>query len=230
MWIKAPSSVSSVTRKSSSNVASPFAVTQSPPPASTLPRRRVPSNEPPVTGKMESAPRGVEPISSVADVSSLRSMRGREFMSASLRQRASENFVNGVDRTFWAAVAAGDRDETIQERVRGMRGLEPWRAPKVVRRGIDHFAARDGRDHFRWTVAQPERSHRDERAVVGPQRGAQVQLEDAVCSKQQPVGAAAGQDRSAKTRTLEAPAAQRSSPTSAVRYRAYVLGRRDSHP
>src|SRR5260370_17992669 len=223
MWIKAPSSVSSVTRKSSSNVPSPFAVTQSPPPASTLPRRRSPSNEPPVTGKMESAPRGVEPISSVADVSSLRSMSGREFMSSSLRQRTSENFVNGVDRTFWAAVATGDGNETIQERVRGMPGLEPWRRPEVVGRGINRLAACDGRDHFRRTVAQPERSHRDERAVVGQQRGAQVQFEDAVRSKQQPVGAAAGQDCSAKTRTLEAPAAQRSSPTSTVPYRANVL-------
>src|SRR5258708_17050664 len=192
MWIKAPSSVSSVTRKSSSNARWRFAVTKSPPPASTLPRRRSPSNEPPATGKIERAPRGVEPISSAADVSSLRSMSGREFMSSSLRQRTSENFVNGVDLTFCPAVATGDGNETIQERVRGMRGLEPWRGPKVVGRGINRLAAFDGRDPFRRTVAEPERSHRDERDVVGPQRGAQLQLEDAVRSKQQPVGAAAG--------------------------------------
>ena len=72
------------------------------------------------------------------------------------------------------------------------------------------------------TPGGPWRSPNDrietERAVVGPQRGAQVQLVDAVHSKQQPVGAAAGQDCSAKTRTFEALAAQRSGLTSAVRY------------
>src|SRR5262249_56447689 len=66
---------------------------------------------------------------------------------------SSENFVDGVDRTFCAAVATGDSNETIQERVRGMRGLEPWRGPKVVGRRIDHLAACDRRDHFRRTVA-----------------------------------------------------------------------------
>src|SRR5258705_11407385 len=109
-------------------------------------------------------------------------MSGRELRSSSLRQSTSDNLVNGVDRTFWAAVATGDGNETIQERVCGMRGLEPWRGPKVVGRGINRLAACDGRDHFRRTVAYPERSHRDERAVLGPQRGAQVQLEDAVRS------------------------------------------------
>jgi hypothetical protein len=80
-------------------------------------------------------------------------MSGREFMSSSLRQRTSKNFVNGVDRAFWAAVTTGDGNETIQERVRGMPGLEPWRGPKVVGRGINRLAACDGRDHFRRTVA-----------------------------------------------------------------------------
>src|SRR5260370_38358444 len=96
---------------------------------------------------MEGAPRGVEPISVVADVSSLRSMSGLEFMSSSLRQRTSENFVNGIDRTFWAAVATGDGNETIQERVRGRRGLEPWRGPKAVGRGINRLPASHRRTH-----------------------------------------------------------------------------------
>src|SRR4029077_4917308 len=113
MWIKAPSLVSSVTRKSSSKVPSPFAVTQSPPPASTLPRRRSPSNEPPVTGKMESAPRGVEPISVVAGERGERpggwgaDLRGGRRVEPQEHERSrihefvpsSENFVNGVDRT-----------------------------------------------------------------------------------------------------------------------------------
>ena len=61
--------------RSSSNVPSAFAVTQSPPPASTLPRRRSPSKGPPMTGKVESLPRGVEPISSVAEVANASARR-----------------------------------------------------------------------------------------------------------------------------------------------------------
>ena len=120
----------------------------------------------------------------------------------------SENFVNGVDRTFCPTVAAGDGDEAIQERVRGVRGLEARRGAKVVGRGIDRLAASDGRHHFRRSVTQAEGFHRDERAVVGPERDAKVQLEDAVRSEEQPVRAAARQDRSAKTGTLEVPAAR----------------------
>src|SRR5216683_1704391 len=207
VWIKAPSSVSSVTRRSSSNVPSALAVTQSPPPASTLPRRRSPSKEPPVTGKMASVPCGVLPISSVAEVVRRSSMRGREFMAS--KASRSENFVNGIDRAFCATVAAGHCDQAIQERVRGVCGLEARRGAKVVGRGIDGLAASDGRDHVRRSVTQAERFHRDERAVVGPERDAKVQLEDAVGAEEEPVRAPTRQDRSAKTGALEVPADQR---------------------
>src|SRR5712691_5785394 len=96
----------------------------------------------------------------------------------------SENFVNGVDRTFCPTVAAGDGDEAIQERVRGLCGLEARRGAKVIGRGINRLAASDRRHHFRWSVTQAERFHRDERAVVGPKRGAKVHLEDAVRSEE----------------------------------------------
>src|SRR5580765_5027199 len=186
MWIKAPSSVSSVTRRSSSNVPSALAVTQSPPPASTLPRRRSPSNEPPTTGKMVSVPCGAEPISSVAEVARRRSMSGREFMAL-----ISKNLVDGVDRTLWPAVAGGDGDEAVQEGVGGLRGLEARRGAKVIGRRVDRLAASDRRHHFRWSMTQAERLHRDERAVVGPEREAKVQLEDAVRPQEEPVRAAA---------------------------------------
>src|SRR5260221_11612602 len=92
----------------------------------------------------------------------------------------SENFVDRVDRTFCATVAAGHCDEAIQERVRGVCGLEARRGAKVVGRRIDRLAASDGRHHVRRSMSQAERSHRDERAVVGPERDAKIHLEDAV--------------------------------------------------
>src|SRR5947208_3186803 len=200
MWIKAPSSVSSVTRRSSSNVPLALAVTQSPPPASTLPRRRSPSKEPPLTGKMESLPCGVEPISSVAEVVRRTNMSGREFIGVvpfadscgrirsgapahtfewqsarpypvhrgASKASSSEHFVDRVNRTFCATVAAGHCDETIQERVRGVCSLEARRGAKIVGRGIDRLATSDGRDHLRRSVTQGERLHRNERAALGP--------------------------------------------------------------
>jgi hypothetical protein len=110
--------------------------------------------------------------------------------------------VNRVDRTFWAAVATGDGNETIQERVRGMRGLESWRGPKVVGRGINRLAARECRDHVRRPVTKPERGHVDEGTVVGLECQAQVEIEDAVSAEERPV-AAARQQLSAELRTLE---------------------------
>src|SRR2546428_3354310 len=58
---------------------------------------------------------------------------------------SSEHFVDRVNRTFWATVAAGHCDETIQERVRGVCSLEARRGAKIVGRGIDRLATSDGR-------------------------------------------------------------------------------------
>src|SRR5467141_888028 len=82
MWINALSSVSSVTRRSSSRVPSAAAVTQSAPPR-TIPRKRSPSKDPPVIGKIESMPCGVAPISSVAAVVRRRRISGRAFIESS---------------------------------------------------------------------------------------------------------------------------------------------------
>src|SRR6266851_1144854 len=139
MWIKAPSSVSSVTRRSSSKVPSALAVTQSPPPASTLPRRRSPSNEPPVTGKIV-----VEPISWVADVARRSTMSGREAMAAV----TSEHLVDRVDGTVRTAIAGRDRDEAIEKRVRRMRRLETRHGAEVIRRGGDRLAASERRNYL----------------------------------------------------------------------------------
>ena len=97
--------------------------------------------------------------------------------------------MNGVDRPFSAPVAARHRDEMVQECVRRVCGFESRRRPKIVGCWIDRLATRQGIHHVGRTVTQSERSHRNERAVVGPQRGAQVQLEDSVRSKEEPVRA-----------------------------------------
>src|SRR5262245_12840349 len=139
-----PSSVSSVTRRSSRNVPSPRHLTQSPPPASTLPRRRSPSNEPPTTGKIVRPPCGIEPISSVADVARRRTISGRVPIVALI----SKDLVNGIDRPLRTTIAHADRHQSIQERVGGVRRLEPRQGTEVIAGRVDRFAASDRRHDF----------------------------------------------------------------------------------
>ena len=108
-----------------------------------------------------------------------------------------------IDWAFGATITTGHCDETIQERVSRMSGLEAQRRPKIVRRGIDRLAASDGRHHVWRPVTEAERFHPDQPTVVGPEGGAKVQLEDSVCSEKLPIGASAWQDPSAKSRALE---------------------------
>src|SRR5580704_5799553 len=111
--------------------------------------------------------------------------------------------MNGVDRTFSASVPARHRDEMVQECIRWMCGFEPRRRSKVVGRRIDRLAPCQGLHHVRRTVTQAERPHRNESAVVGPQRGAKVQFENSIRSKEEPVGASTGYHRSAKSRAFK---------------------------
>src|SRR5580693_329446 len=97
--------------------------------------------------------------------------------------------MDGVDRTFSTSVTARHRDEMVQESIRWMCGCEPRRRPKIVGCRIDRLATCQGLDHVRRTVTQAERPHRNESAVVCPQRGAKVQLEHSVRSKEEPVRA-----------------------------------------
>ena len=78
MWMRAPSSVSSVMRRSSSMTPSERLTVQSSPPGSTLPRSRSPSNEPPVIGKVTRVPWGPAPMSCVGAVVRRRVIRGRD--------------------------------------------------------------------------------------------------------------------------------------------------------
>ena len=97
--------------------------------------------------------------------------------------------MNGVDRTFSASVAARHRNEMVQEYVRRVCGFEPRRRPKIIGGRVDSLAACQSLEHVWWTVTQTERPHRDESAVAGPERGAKVQLENSIRSKEEPVGA-----------------------------------------
>src|ERR1019366_2481744 len=78
--MRAPSSVSSVIRRSSSRTPSGRLTTQSAPPGSTLPRSLSPSNAPPVMGNVRRVPRGPAPMFCVGAVLSRRVIRGRERM------------------------------------------------------------------------------------------------------------------------------------------------------
>src|SRR5882672_9632996 len=97
--------------------------------------------------------------------------------------------MNGVDGTFSASLAARHCYEMVHKCVRRVCGFEPRRRPKIVGCRIDRLAACQGLYHIRRTVTQAERPHRDESAVVGPQRGAKIQLENSIRSKKEPVGA-----------------------------------------
>src|SRR5260221_3705490 len=232
--MRAPSSVSSVMRRSSSRTASARLTTQSSPPGSTLPRSLSPSNEPPLMGNVRRVPWGPAPMFCVGAVLRRRVIRGRERMdvlrsagevegatmgsgthpasvanAATLRTllrpphtRDSEDLVDRVDGAGDAPVAARHGEESIQERVLRVAGLEAWSGPEVVRRGVHALAPRERRDHFGWPVTKAERCHVDEGAIVGLEGDTQVELEDAVPSEERPV-AAAGQHLSTQSRAVE---------------------------
>ena len=115
-----------------------------------------------------------------------------------------------------------DGEQAVQERVLRVPGLETGRGAEVVGRRVDGLAARERRDHLRRPVTKPERRHVDERAVVGLEREAQVELEDAVAPEQRPV-TAPGQHLAAQPRALEVPARDRCGDARAVRHGADLL-------
>src|SRR6266446_6954083 len=254
MWMSAPSSLSSVMRRSSSVTPSARLTVQSSPHGSTLPRSLSPSNEPSVIGNVTRVPRGPAPMFCVGAVFRRSVIRGRDRMTvlrsagdgeeaargtcahpasvanaASLRtslrrasKGASQDLVDRVDGALGAPIAARYGEEAIQERVLRVPGLEAGRGPEVVGRGVDALAARERRDHFRWPVTKPERGHVDEGAVVGLERDAEVELEDAVSPEERPI-AAAGQHLSAQPRALEVAARYRCGDAGTVRHCADLL-------
>src|SRR3954470_12428976 len=141
----------------------------------------------------------------------------------------SEHFVNRIDRSGSASLATRYGHQTIEKRVRRMRGFESHRGSKVVPIRIHVLAAAEGRHHVRRSVAQAKGTHRDQRAVVGPERGAEIEFEYAVRSNEQPVCATAGDDDTAEP-TIERPAGQRHRPASTAGNGPDLLRDSDLHP
>jgi len=103
-----------------------------------------------------------------------------------------------------------------------MPRLEARRRTEVVGVGIDELAPRERGNHVWWSVAEPERGHVDEGAVVGLQRHAQVELEHAVATEKRPV-AASREHLPSEPRALEAPVPDRGRHASTVRHGADPL-------
>src|SRR5262245_9874326 len=168
-------------------------------------------------GDGEGAVRGTcAPPASAANAASLRTSLRRASTGV------SQDLVDRVDGAFSAPIAARYCEEPIQEPVLRVRGLEARYGPEVIGRGVDALAARERRHHFRRPVTKPERGHVDESAVVGLERKAQVELEDAVSPEECPV-TATRQHLSAQPRALEVAARYRCGDASTVRHGADFL-------
>src|SRR3954471_12064473 len=123
----------------------------------------------------------------------------------------SEHLVNRIDRSGSAPIPTRYGHQTIKKRVRSVGGFEPDRGSKVVPIRIHVLAATEGRDHIRWSVPQAKGTHRDQRAVVGPECRAESEFWDPVRSNEQPVGGTAGEHDTAQP-PIEGPASQRHRP------------------
>src|SRR5438874_5019315 len=145
-------------------------------------------------------------------------------MSASLMQPRSldgEDFQ--LDRRG-AARAGSDADEAVQPAVALGAGLETRRGAHVVERGIDRLAGGKPADHLGRTMTVTEVAHVDERAVVGLERIARIELGDAVGTEQLPVGAAR-HHAAREPLAAEAPAGDRDDAPTAMRRVAELLRR-----
>src|SRR2546430_1132227 len=112
-----------------------------------------------------------------------------------------QNFVDRVNRPSRAAIAGGDSDQTVQERIGWCARFEPRRGPEVVLRGIDGLASRERRQYLRGAMTEAEGGHVDQRAVVGLERDSQIELENRVRSRDCPVASA--QDFAAQAGAFE---------------------------
>src|SRR5215471_5625732 len=180
MSISAPSSVSSVMRRSSSRTPSERSSNQSPPPGRTLPRSRRPSKSPPVTGMMLRMPCGTAPSFCDGAAAILTVINGREFMAVSLLFASLKDFLDRVDRSARPAIARRDGDQSVQERILRRTGFEPQRGPKVVLGRTDGLATGESSQYFRRAVTEAEGRYVNQGAVVSLQCDPQVELESTV--------------------------------------------------
>src|SRR5262249_49857724 len=129
-------------------------------------------------------------------------------------RRASEDLLDQVDGPVGADYATADGEELVQKRVRRRRGLEAWQRPEVGGAGSG-------------VVANAFERHVDERPIVGLERDAEIELEDAVRALDRPV-VAAGEDLAAEALSLERAAGDGERDPRSMRRGADVLGRRSA--
>src|SRR5690348_10147618 len=86
--------------------------------------------------------------------------------------------------------AAADEYRARQPLMRRGRSLEDRRAAEIIRGGVDRLAGEEPLHHRRGPVAQAAIDDADERAVIGLERVARLELGDAVGPDDLPVGAA----------------------------------------
>src|SRR5439155_1059320 len=178
--MRAPSSVSSVMRRSSSTTPSERLIVQSSPPGNTLPRSLSPSNEPPVIGNVTRVPWGPAPIFCVGAVFSRSVIRGRDRMeispsaggeeesaSGTCAHRASVTNAASLRRSLRPASTRPSQD--LVNRVDGARG-----APIAARYGEQPVQERVLRVSGLEARRGPEVVSRRVDALAAPERGDHV--------------------------------------------------------
>src|ERR1700689_651062 len=90
----------------------------------------------------------------------------------------------------WLAFAAADDDALGDPALARVAGFEEGGAAEVIAAGLDHPAGSERRHHVGRTVAQRKVTNIDQRAVVGLQGVARLELGHAVAAQDLPIGAA----------------------------------------
>src|SRR6266550_4063388 len=215
-------------RRSSSRTPSERSNSQSPPPGRILPRSRSPSKSPPATGTKLRTPWGTAPNFCRGAAMIFTVMSGREFMLSSPTCSWLQDFVDRVNRPGRAAIAGGDSDQTVQERIGWCARFKPGRGPEVVLRRIDGLPSHERRQYVRGPMTKAEGAHTDQGAVVGLERDAQIELENGVGPRECPV-TSARQDLAAQARAFEGTARDGRYEARSMRHSAELLQRRDEN-
>src|SRR5437762_4976000 len=139
-----------------------------------------------------------------------------------------QDFVDRVNRPSRAAIAGGDSDHAVQERIGWCARFEPGRGPEVVLRRIDGLASRERRQYLRRPMTESEGAHTDQGAVVSLERDSQIELENGVGPRECPV-TSARQHLAAQARAFEGTACDGRYDARSMRHSAELLRRRDEN-
>src|SRR5580704_9123027 len=90
----------------------------------------------------------------------------------------------------WLAFAGADDDATRDPAIARGAGFEEGGAAEIIAAGLNRPAGGERRHHLGRTVAQRQVTDIDQRAVVGLQRIARLELRHAIAAQDLPIGAA----------------------------------------